>query len=68
MLLGQILAHIVGDICLSAPHPELLSCHGDAVQDSLCTETSCFKAERSHPDHLTSAVGSFLLGLCYKDI
>lgn len=67
-MLFQILLHIVGDICVSAPHPELLSYRGDAAQDTLCVEASCYKAERSHPDHLTSAVGSFLLGPSYKDM
>lgn len=68
LFLDQILVHIVGDICVSAPHPELLSYRVDAAQDTLCVEASCYKAERSHPDHLTSAVGSFLLGPSYKDI
>lgn len=36
LLLDQKLFHIVGDICISASHPELLSCQGDAVQDTLC--------------------------------
>lgn len=28
IFLDQILVPIVGDICVSAPHPELLSCQG----------------------------------------
>lgn len=35
MFLDQILVHTVGYMHVSAPHPELLSCQGDAVQDTL---------------------------------
>lgn len=41
LLLDQKLFHIVGDICVSASHPELLSCQGDAVQDTLCRHIKC---------------------------